>query len=53
MVEEKIIRMLEKWLENDAFKATYQRLIEVLLDLGETEAAVKVCKVIKAVSSGY
>ena len=49
---ERMVRMLEKWKIKEGSKATYQKLIEALLHLGETELAVEVCKVIKAASSG-
>ena len=49
---ERMVRMLEKWKIKEGSTATYQKLIEALLHLGETKLAVEVCKVIKAASSG-
>ena len=49
---ERMVRMLEKWRIREGSTATYQKLIEALLHLEETELAVEVCKVIKAASSG-
>ena len=49
---ERMVRMLEKWALREGSTATYQKLVEALLRLGETELAVEVCRAIKAVSSG-
>lgn len=51
-IQEKRVRILEKWIEKNGVKATYWKLVEVLLGLKEVQAAVVACKVVKAASSG-
>ena len=48
-IEEKRVRMLEKWKSKLAYKATYRTIIEALLAEGRSADAVEACKVIKAV----
>ena len=42
--EEKRLKSLQKWKRKFAFKATYKRLIEALLESGRADHAEEVCK---------
>jgi hypothetical protein len=44
--EQKRIRMLMKWKEKFAFKATYRVFIEALLSCGKASDAIDACKAI-------
>lgn len=46
MVDEKRIGLLVKWRERFSIGATYQVLVQALLDCGRTSDAVDVCKAI-------
>ena len=43
---EKRLRMLQKWKETFAFKATYKMLVQALLDSGNAENAERVCQLL-------
>ena len=43
----KELRALQKWKGKFAFKATYRKLVEVLLSLGIADVAEKVCLLLK------
>lgn len=40
-------KTLKKWKSKFAFKATYKKLIQALLDSGKGDHAAKVCKLLK------
>ena len=44
---EKRLQTLEKWKRKYAFKATYRKLVEILLDIGDASSAQKVCKLLQ------
>ena len=41
------LMMLQKWKQKYAFKATYKKLVEVLLKIGRADDAEKVCDLLK------
>lgn len=45
--QDKRYKTLQKWNRKFAFKATYERLIEALLESGRADHAEKVCKVLQ------
>ena len=47
--QEKRLRALQKWRSKFSFKATYKRLLEVLLSLAEADVAEKVCHLLKGI----
>ena len=44
---EKSLKALRKWKGKFAFKATYKKLVEVLLSLGMADVAEKICRLLK------
>ena len=47
--EEKRIKLLKKWKEGFAFKATYEVFVKALLSSGRVDPALEVCKLLKEV----
>ena len=45
--QEKRLKALQKWRGKFAFKATYRKLVEVLLSLGMADVAEKICCLLK------
>ena len=48
--KEKRLGTLQKWKGKYAFKATYRKLLEVLLSLAMADVAEKVCRLLKGMS---
>ena len=48
--QEKRLKALQKWKSKYAFKATYRKLVEVLLSLSMADTAEKVCQLLKSAS---
>ena len=48
--QEKRLKALQKWKGKFAFKATYRKLVEVLLSLSMADVAEKVCQLLKNAS---
>ena len=44
---EKRLQALEKWKRMYAFKATYRKLVEILLEVKDANSAQKVCKLLQ------
>ena len=45
--QEKRLKALQKWKAKFGFKATYKKLVEVLLSLAKADVAEKVCRLLK------
>ena len=45
--QEKKVKALLKWKGKFAFKATYRKLVEVLLSLAMADVAEKICRLLK------
>ena len=45
--QEKRQKALQKWKEKFGFKATYRKLVEVLLSLSMADTAEKICHILK------
>ena len=46
----KKLKALQKWKRNIGFKATYRKLVEVLLSLAMADVAEKICLLLKGMS---
>ena len=46
-VKDKILKALQIWKGKFAFKATYRKLVQVLLSLGMADVAENVCRLLK------
>ena len=46
----KKLKALQKWKRNIGFKATYRKLVEVLLSLAMADVAEKICLLLKSMS---
>ena len=49
----KRLRVLQKWKGIFGFKATYRKLVEVLLKLAKADVAEKVCELLKGICLTY
>ena len=45
--EEKRIKLMQKWKEGFAFKATYKVFVKALMSCGRADPALKVCRLLK------
>ena len=48
--QEKRLKALQKWKGKFAFKATYRKLVEVLLSLAMADIAEKICHLLKGIN---
>ena len=48
--QEKRLKALQKWKSKFAFKATYRKLVDILLSLSMADVAEKVCQLLKNAS---
>lgn len=51
--QEKNQYILNQWKQRFAFKATYKRLVEVLLEIGRADVAEKVCSLLVSTTGKF